>query len=82
MQVMTLRAGRKRAPIMKALEAEKAPKRGTDRLRHGPGPPGRAGPGPVFSPVRSLVFISPDRNGPGLQCQRPAREPAGLPRAR
>jgi hypothetical protein len=23
------------------------------RLRHSPGPPGRAGPGPVFSPVRA-----------------------------
>jgi hypothetical protein len=29
------------------------------RLQHGPGPPGRAGPGLVFSPVRSLVRSGP-----------------------
>jgi hypothetical protein len=33
MQVMTSRAGRKRAPTMKALEAEKAPKRATGQGR-------------------------------------------------
>ncbi|KAF7502108.1 hypothetical protein GJ744_007206 [Endocarpon pusillum] len=36
--IQTSRAGRKRAPTMKALEAEKAPKRGTGRGRgRGPG---------------------------------------------
>jgi hypothetical protein len=45
-----------------------------DRLRHGPGPPGRAGPGPVFGPVRAYnVYDRPESPGvaksPPRACQ-------------
>jgi hypothetical protein len=41
------------------------------RLRHGPGPPGRAGPGPVFSSVRAYnIYDRPESPG---GCQEPAK---------